>query len=97
VDSALSEEIGLIDHARASLRSGNANATLQQVSDYDRRFVAGRFAPEALYLKMEALLKLGKNQAASVAAQSIIDRYPQGPQVGRAREVLRQLNNSNYP
>jgi TolA-binding protein len=97
LDRAMAQEIGLIDQARAALRNGNAPATLQAVNDYSRRFPAGRFAPEALYLKMEAYVKSGDPQAASVTARRIIDKYPQGPQVGRAKEVLGSSSNQLIP
>jgi hypothetical protein len=97
LDRAMAQEIGLIDQARAALRAGNAAGTLQTVNDYNRRFPSGRFAPEALYLKMEAYVSSGDRQAASLAARKIIDRYPHGPQVGRAKEVLDSSSNQQIP
>lgn len=93
-DRTTAREIELIDQARAALRSGNSAAALRLVHDYGRRFPAGRFAPEALYLKMEACLKAGDQQDAVLAARRLVDRYPQCPQVARARDIL---NSSNYP
>jgi hypothetical protein len=89
-DLALAEEIHLVDQARASLRAGDAGGTLKRVSDYLNRFAAGRFEPEVLYLKMEALRTLGNLQAASTTAEEIVARFPLSPQVGRAKALLHQ-------
>jgi hypothetical protein len=93
-DRTMAQEIELIDQARAALRSSNAAATLRLVNDYGRRFPAGRLAPEALYLRMEAYLKAGDQQNALAAARRLVDKYPQCPQVARAKDIL---NSSNYP
>lgn len=90
-DRALAEEIRLVDQARASLRLGDAGGTLKRVSDYLNRFPAGRFEPEVLYLKMEALRTLGNLNAASTTAEDIVARFPLSPQVGRAKALLRQM------
>jgi len=89
-DLALAQEIHLVDQARASLRAGDAGGTLKRVSDYLNRFASGRFEPEVLYLKMEALRTSGNLQAASTTAEEIVARFPLSPQVGRAKALLHQ-------
>jgi hypothetical protein len=89
VDRRLTEEIGVIDRARASLNAGDPAATLRALDDHDRRFGDPHLGPEALYLRMEARARLGDRAGAEQAAREILQRYPSGPQVGRAEELLR--------
>lgn len=93
----LFEEMRLIDAARANLRSGNPAEALRTAQDYNRRFAAGRFAPEALFLSMQASRQLGQGQVAADAARAIIARFPNGPHVGRARELLQSQGVSDIP
>ena len=80
--------MALVDAARSRLRMGDAAGALRSASDYGRRFPAGRFAPEALFLVMQAHHQLGHRQAALEAAREIVRRHPNSAQVGRAREIL---------
>ena len=89
IDRRLAEEIGVIDRARASLNAGNPAETLRALDDYDRRFSEPHLGPEALYLRMEARARLGDRAGAERAAREIVEKYPGGPQVGRAEELLR--------
>lgn len=88
-DRAFAEELGLVDAARSRLRAGDAAGALRSATEYGRRFSAGRFAPEALFLLMQARLELGQRQNAADAARQIIERFPNSAQVARAREVLK--------
>lgn len=84
----LAEEVALVDRARAALARGDAQATLGALDDYDARFSPRRFAPEALYLRMEALLRLGQTSAARAVAARLAKAYPSSPNAARARQVL---------
>jgi hypothetical protein len=87
-DRTFAEELGLVDAARTRLRAGDASGALRSAGEYNRRFPAGRFAPEALYLLMQARLELGQRKAAEDLAREILRRFPNAAQVARAREVL---------
>jgi hypothetical protein len=89
VDRYLTEEIGVIDRARASLNAGDPSEALRALDEHDRRFDDPRLAPEALYLRMEARARLWDRAGAERAAREILKQYPGGPQVGRAEELLR--------
>jgi len=93
----LAEEVVLIDRARAALRTGNPGETVRLVNEYNQTYNSGRFMPESAYLKMEAALRMGDNATATRMAQDIVNRYPNGPQVGRALEVLRQTRPPQNP
>jgi hypothetical protein len=88
-DRAFAEELALLDTARSKWRAGNAAGAIESASEYRRRFPAGRFVPEALFLLMQARLDLGQEQAAREVASELVRRFPNTPQVTRAREVLK--------
>ncbi len=87
----LAEEIAFIDVARVRLRSGDPSGALQRVNEYDRRSDFGHFAPEALYLRIEAQLQLGNRYAAAIAAREMVARFPHAAQVRRATSILEAL------
>jgi hypothetical protein len=98
VDSgSLMEEMSLIDAARASLHSGNAAEALRSANDYNRKFSAGRFVPEALFLLMQASNQLGQSQRATDAARELIRRFPNATHVGRARDLLQSQGERDIP
>jgi hypothetical protein len=84
----LSREVQSVDGARAALAAGNPIQTLRLLDEYERRFLARGFAPEALYLRMEALSLLGRTAEARAAAERLLLSYPNSPQSARARVVL---------
>ena len=84
----LAEEVRSVDRARAALAAGRAPETLAVLDEYERRYPGRRFAPEALYLRMEALVSLGRTARARAAAERLLASYPNSPQRARAREVL---------
>ncbi len=84
----LAEEVALVDRARGALARGDARGTLGALDDYDARFTPRKFVPEALYLRMEALLRLGQTSAARAVAERLATNYPSSPNAARARQVL---------
>lgn len=89
-DRTFAEELALLDTARSKWRAGNAAGAIQSASEYRRRFPAGRFAPEALFLLMQARLELKQEQDARNLASELVRRFPNTPHAARAREVLEQ-------
>jgi outer membrane protein assembly factor BamD (BamD/ComL family) len=77
-----------MDTARAALAAGRAAETLAVLDEYERRFRERRFAPEALYLRMEALVSLGQTAEAREAAERLLLSYPQSPHGARARFIV---------
>lgn len=84
----LARETKLIDRARAELAAGRAGPTLAILNEYQAQFPRPRYAPEALYLRMEALLAQGNRQAARQVAERLVSNYPQSPQATRAEALL---------
>jgi hypothetical protein len=84
----LAEEVRIVDRARAALAGGRATDALAALDDYDRLPAGRRFVPETLYLRMEALLRLGQRDAARRVAERLAVAHPNAPQAARARDVL---------
>lgn len=84
----LAEQIALIDAARGALAAGNADRTLTLVRKYQTTYPTGAFRPEAAALRIEALVKLGRNPEARAAAEQFVATYGRGPLADRvARSV----------
>lgn len=86
----LAEEVRAIDRATAALASGRAARALAALDDYERQYPEHRFAPEALYLRLEALRKSGQMAAARAVAERLVQSYPMSPQSVSARSFLGQ-------
>jgi hypothetical protein len=84
----LAEEVKSVDGARAALAAGEAARAVSLLDEYERRFAERRFAPEALYLRMEALVSLGLTAQARATAERLLMTYPNSPHRARARAVL---------
>jgi hypothetical protein len=84
----LAEEVKSVDRARAALAAGQAAQTLVVLDEYERRFRKRGFAPEALYLRMEAYTSLGRTAEARTAAERLLTNYPNSLHGARARAVL---------
>jgi hypothetical protein len=84
----LAAEVKSVDRARAALAAGQAQRTLEELGEYERRFRKRGLEPEALYLRMEASLSLGQTAQARDAAQRLLARYPKSLHAARARVVL---------
>jgi hypothetical protein len=87
----LAEEVRAVDRARSALASGRAAETLAALDEYDARFGGRRFAPEALYLRMQALLSLGRKAEARSVAERLVRGFPKSPHTARARRVLETI------
>ena len=84
----LAAEVKSIDRARAALAAGKAAQALVVLDDYERLFRKRGFAPEALYLRMEAWAALGRTAEARAAAERLLTSYPNSLHTARARAVL---------
>jgi TolA-binding protein len=84
----LAEEVALVERARTEFDAGRAGQALVVLDDYAHRFPIQHFAPESLYLRMEALLAAGQRSAALDTARRLSTRHPKSPQAPRARQLL---------
>jgi len=81
----LSAELGALDRARLALAGGDARRALEAVDAYDRRFPAGRLQLEAEVLRIDALAKLGRKDAARQHAEAFLRRHPNSVLATRVR------------
>ncbi len=88
----LAEQVKVVDRARAALAQGRPVETLAILNDYESGFSERRFGPEALYLRMEALLATGEHESARKVAERLLALAPKGPHSARARVILGQTN-----
>lgn len=95
-ESQLLEEVKAIDGARTALSSGDANGALAALDRYRATFPAGRFKPEALYLRMEALEHEGDQAGARAAAKRLLAEFPNAPQAARSRLVAADSDPSQH-
>jgi len=84
----LAAELALLDNARQALAAGSATRALRSLNDYDLRFEHPNLAPEALYLRLEALTLQGDKAGTEAVARRLLGSYPRGPHAARARSVL---------
>ncbi len=66
------EEIAVLDTARAALSAGDAHQALNIVRRYETKYAAGSFRPEASAIKIEALLKIGREAEARDLARRFV-------------------------
>jgi outer membrane protein assembly factor BamD (BamD/ComL family) len=83
----LREEIRLLDQARAAVRAGTFEQGLKLLERYDRRFPRGQFRQEAQVLRVEALERSGKKDAAFVLGKKFLAEHPESPHVERVESV----------
>jgi hypothetical protein len=86
--ASLSEELHVVDSARALLAAGNARGALSQLDAYSRSFPHGRLRLEAEVIRIDALAKNGQPELAKKRAQSFVTRYPKSVLASRVRAYL---------
>jgi hypothetical protein len=76
-----SEQMRLIEAARAAVANGNASAALGAISSFNAKFPHGSFGQEAAVLRIEALGLEGNQQKAAALARSFLAQHPNSPHV----------------
>jgi hypothetical protein len=84
----LTAELGALDHARLSLANGDARRALDELDAYDRGFPRGRLQIEAEVLRIDALAKVGRKDAARQRAETFLRHYPNSVLATRVRAHL---------
>jgi hypothetical protein len=68
----LHDEIAVVDAARAAVAGGDAPRALEILRGYDTKYGSGSFRPEAAAIKIEALVKLGRQREARELATKLM-------------------------
>lgn len=85
---SLELEVALVSRARQALSRGDSGAALGLLDRYQREFPAGRLRPEALVLRVEALVRAGKTDRARELARGYLAQSPGGAHASRLRELV---------
>jgi len=83
----LSEQLRLIDAARAAVAAGNSSAASQALSTYGSKFPHGSFGQEAAVLRIETVDLQGNHGQASALARSFLAQHPNSPHVGLVQRI----------
>jgi len=87
-ESALREEIRLLDGARAALRRGAPKQAREELDRYAARFPRGAFRQEASVLRIEALGASGERARATALARDFLRQHPESPHAERVARML---------
>jgi TolA-binding protein len=85
---SLSDEVAALQVARSALAGHDASGALAALDRYKSRFPAGRLAPEATVLRIEALVERGDRAQASALADRFEASNPKSPYADRIRSIL---------
>jgi hypothetical protein len=86
-ESRLAEEVAVLDGSRRIVTSDPERA-LRLLDEYEQRFPRGDLAPEALVLRIEALVRAGARSNAESLASSYLASHPRSPHANRIRMIL---------
>lgn len=86
--ASLSDELAALKRASSALGSGDPRSALTELDRYDQVLRGSKLRAEATVLRIEALARSGKTQAASRLAQQFVEQNPGSPLVDRARSFL---------
>lgn len=74
--ATLAAEVALLDRARTALAAGDALGSLSVLDEYGREKRSGVLAPEAQFLRIQALERAGRTRAARALARDFIAKNP---------------------
>lgn len=87
----VSEEVRLVDAARAALRAGNPSACLRLLNTRQHRFPKGLLGPEAAIVRIEALHSSGECELVRTEGERFLVTHPSGPLAARVRAILDKI------
>jgi hypothetical protein len=91
--SPLAAETAALDAARAALRSHRPADALRALDSYDAKFPRGVLAPEAMVMRIEALVGVGDRAGAQRLADTFLAAWPNSPLAARVRALVRSTSN----
>ena len=89
-DDSLGNETKALDRAREALEANRPSEVLRLLDEYRRRFPQGRLRPEAVILRLAALLAAGRHQAADSLASQLLSDEAYEAYVPRIQSLLRE-------
>ena len=83
----LSEQIRLIEAARAGVAAHDGKAAAAALDAYAAKFSRGSFGQEAMVLRIRAIDQSGDSARATALAKSFVTRFPNSPHVARLKPI----------
>lgn len=71
----LRDQVAFIDAARTAMSAGDDRRALEMLRRYQDKYPAGSFRPEAIALKVEVLMKLGRETEARALAERFVAEH----------------------
>jgi hypothetical protein len=93
-DKSLKSELGYLDEARIALEAHVAPSAMRLLDEYAQQFPSGSMRIEAIVLRIEALLVLGRQSDAQALGNDFLARYPASPAAMRVRFLLGPRDNT---
>jgi hypothetical protein len=84
----LGEQIAFIDSARAAVSAGANTRALEILRNYQNKYATGSFRPEATALKVEALMKLGREAEARALAERFVSEHRGSLLAARVAQIV---------
>lgn len=88
VRRSLFEEQRMIESARTAVARGDAESALKALDTYEQSYAERQFGPEALALRVEALVAAGQLPRARLLAKDFELRYPRHPLLSRVQAAV---------
>jgi hypothetical protein len=85
-NSAISEQIALVDAASAAVSAGAGARALSVLREYQSKYPSGSFRPEVSALRIEALVLVGRRDEARALAERFVTQN-KGPLADRVARV----------
>jgi outer membrane protein assembly factor BamD (BamD/ComL family) len=86
----LADEVEILKKAEAALGAGDTTHAIEALDRYDRVVKDPQMHSEATLLRIQALSRAGKAEAASALARRFVEQNPGSPLVDRARSFVAQ-------
>jgi len=86
--TSIRDETRVIDEAQRAIEAGDIPKAKRTLDEYKRHHPRGTFEEEAVALRIEALSRSGKKDAAKALARSFRASYPNSPHLRRIDSVL---------
>jgi len=96
-DESLLGEVGWLDRASNSIRSGDVEKGLQMLDEYKVRVPSAVLAPESQVLRIEALVRKGDRAGATRLGEAFLTRTPQSALSARVRSLLASTQKEQAP
>ena len=93
----LRDEISFVDAARTAVSSGDGRHALEILSRYRDKYRSGSFRPEATAIRIEALMKLGRESEARALATRFVAENRGSLLAGRVAELVGLTESSGAP